>query len=185
MSLGESCAVDAEPNTARLGGCECSARSFANHLPLVFGEGGHDVENETGCVRHVHGDEVRLGLHECRYERHASGQAVELGDEQCRLLAQTGVKRSTEFRPVALAAALDLDEFRDDGSGSTGKELADGSALRIQTEAGSSLAVCAYAVVGDEPLIRPEMRGRLTYFPAASVLSRAIAEPCWFDRKRK
>ncbi|MFZ1430886.1 MAG: hypothetical protein WAS21_29490 [Geminicoccaceae bacterium] len=110
------------------------AGTLGNHLALVLGDGGEDVQGKPVGGRHVHGDELDPALHEARDEGDIAGQPVELGDDQRGPLPLAGGDRGMKFGPVVLPGALDLGEFGEDVA-ATGGEIRDGPALGLQTEA--------------------------------------------------
>jgi hypothetical protein len=138
MLFGEHSTVGPESYATSLGGSPCSAGAFADHLAFVLGECRHDMEDEPGGVRHVHGQEVGLGFHEHQYEGHASCQAIQFGDQQRCLLALTEGKGFLQLRPVVFAAVFDLDKPSDQIGGPADEELPDGFLLGLKAVAGGN-----------------------------------------------
>jgi hypothetical protein len=121
-----------------------------DHLSLVFGDGGEDVDGEAVYGGHFGRQEVHPTLHQIGDEGDAARQSVELGDEQDGSLAPAQGQSCGQAGTVVLAPAFDILEFGDDlGTDRPGVQL-DGGALRVQPEAGLPLLVGADAVVGDE-----------------------------------
>lgn len=139
----------AELYPARLGLGQGNAGALGNHLALMLGDGGEDVQGQPVGTRHVHGDELDPALHQACDEGDVAGQPVELGDDQRGALPLAGGDGGMEFRPVVLPAALDLGEFGEDVA-TPSRKISDGAALGLQSEAAGSLAVGGDAVVSDE-----------------------------------
>jgi hypothetical protein len=58
---------------ARLGGRKCCLRTGADHLTLVLGNGGEDMDGEPVGLREIHRDELDAGLHQIRARINQTG----------------------------------------------------------------------------------------------------------------
>jgi len=102
----------AEPGSPRLRGCERRLGAFGDHLALVLGDGGQDMQREPVGLRHVAAEQVDAAFQQAGDEGDVARQPVELGDEQRGVGLLGMVEGLLQFRPVGALAALDLDVLR-------------------------------------------------------------------------
>ena len=146
-----------QPDAARLGRRQRGLGAGGDHLALVLGDGGQDVQGQLVGGGHVDRDELDAALHQVGDEGDVARQAVELGDHQHGPLPPAQLERRGELGPVGALAALHLGELGDQLAGAD--EAGDGGPLRIEPEAGLALPVGRNAVVGDKALHGIEFQG--------------------------
>ena len=88
-------------------------------------------------------------LHQRGNEGQIARQPVELGNHQLRLLPAAGFQRLRQLRPIAVLAALDLGELRDQ-LGIAVDEVEHRRPLRLEAKTAAALPIGRNAVVRDE-----------------------------------
>ena len=71
-----------KPRTPALSFGQRCLGAFGNHLPLVLGAGGENMNREPVRGRHVHAHEAGSALHQVRYESDVAGEPVKAGDKK-------------------------------------------------------------------------------------------------------
>jgi hypothetical protein len=150
ISWSEAFGVPAEPDPASLGSLLGCPSSRCNHLPLMFGDGGQDVESETSSVWVVAGHELYPGIHHGDDERHVAREPVQFGDDEPGLALSAGGQGFLQFRPVVAPARLDLGVLGQQDAADAREIAPNGRTLGLKAEAGLPLAVSAHPVVSDE-----------------------------------
>ena len=139
----------AEPGATALGFGQRRLGPLRDHLPLVLGHSGKDVNGQPVGLGHIAGNEVGPALHQIGDEGHVAGEPVKAGDQQGRAALAALIERGQELRPVRVPpSALDLGELSHELAA---VDLAgDGLTLRVKAEAARALAIRGNAVIGDK-----------------------------------
>jgi hypothetical protein len=117
-----------------------AARAAFVRWEIISRSGGKDVNREAVGLRHVHGDEFHVAVHQVCDEGNIARQPVEAGDKKDGTTPAAFVQGGAQLGAVVLPPALDLDEFRDDMS--TFMDISgNGIALRLHAQAGDALLV--------------------------------------------
>jgi hypothetical protein len=97
------------PATRRL---ERRLRAGGDGFAFLFGDHGHNAYGHPSGARQVHGLELNPSVAKGEQESSIAGEAVKLGDDQRRAVKSAGSQGLSQFRPIVLLAALDLDVLR-------------------------------------------------------------------------
>ena len=137
------------PGPSALGLGQRRLRPLGNHLALVLGDGGQNVDGQPVGLGHIASDEVRAALHQICDKSDVAGQPVKTGNQQGSAALPALLKGGKQLGPVRVPpSALDLGEL--------GHELAtvdlagDGLTLRVKAQPARALAVGRNTVIGNE-----------------------------------
>ena len=134
----------------RLRGRQRLLRAPGDGAALLLGDERHDADGEVVGLWHVGGEEADAAVPQGQEEGGVAGEAVQLGDHQRRAGDLGQVQRLRQFRPIGLAAALDLREAAEQGRGPRLDQLLDGVTLGFEAQAAAALAGGGDALVGDD-----------------------------------
>jgi hypothetical protein len=150
---GQVAPIATQLHATGLRGREGVLGPLRDHLPLVLGDGGKDVDREPVGLGEVDGGELDAALHQVRDERHVAGQPIQFRDDQGRTVEAAEAEGLGELRAVVALAALDLHDFSREAPVAPVEVGAHRLLLGLQAEAAASLLLSRDAVVGDVPTL--------------------------------
>ena len=116
----------------------------------MFGNGGHDVDCETVCLREIDSLELNTRLHQIGDERDIAGESIKLGDNELSAPQSALFQGRSKLRAIRVLAALDLGKLSNDVPIAAVQVLTDCGPLGLKPKPGFALPRGRDAVLGDK-----------------------------------
>lgn len=111
---------------------QCRLGPLRDHLALVFGDRGEDVQRQPIRLWEVAGHEIDVAVHQGRNEANAPSQPVELCDNQDGLVLPACGQSGGELWTVVLLAAFDFAMLLEQFASLSGDVGVNRRALRVE-----------------------------------------------------